>query len=111
MVPVGMMQVALDDIIHMVAMGNRLVAAPWAVVVPLVMAFAGVARGAGGRIFCGHLNFVLLHTLGGLVVQVAIVQVIDMVPVLHRGVAAGFAVLVAVILTSHCDSPKKLQES
>ena len=100
-VAVLVMQMALHQIVNMVAMGHCLMPAVWAVTVALVMALAGVARGAVGRILGAYFNHVLLNSRRSLMVQMPIVQIIDMITMLHRGVSARFAVLVIVVFACH----------
>jgi len=94
-------QVTFHQIVHMVAVGNRLMATTRPVTMALVMPLARVAGGAGVGIGGAHLDRVLFHATLGLVVQVAVMQVVDMIAVLHRGVPAACAVLVVVVLASH----------
>jgi hypothetical protein len=96
-VAVRVVQVAADEVIGVVAVGHGLVAAAGAVLVGLVVAVAGVGRRAGGRVGGADRQAVLLDAAAVGVVQVAVVQVIDVVFVLDGGVAAAGAVLVVVV--------------
>src|SRR5689334_23274742 len=90
-VAVRMVQVALDEVIHMIAMRNRFVAAAGAVDVALGVAAAGVGRGAGSGILATDVDLVLLDLAARGMVQVAVVQVIDVPIVLDCGVATAGA--------------------
>jgi len=95
---VGVMEVAVDQVIDMVAMRNRLVAAAGPVHVRRIVrgarvsarALAGVGRGDSDAVLFDHPGRVL-------VVQVAVMQVIDMPLVVHRGMAAARFVAMGVV--------------
>ena len=96
-IAVGMVQVALHQVIHMIAVGHGLVAAPRAVPVTGLMALV-VAGRAALRVLRADLQRMFLHQRGADgVVQVAVVQVIDVALMLDGGVAAAGAVLVTGI--------------
>ena len=74
-----MVQVTIDQVIHMIAMRNRFVTASWAVDMPCFMTFALMFRGASVRIVLGYLNDVLRNVAGHLrVEQFSTVEVINM---------------------------------
>jgi hypothetical protein len=91
------MQTAIDKIIDMITMGNRLMAATGAV---LMRAFevGRAAFGIGGA----DRNRVFVHAIAGHVVQMAIMQVVDVAFVAHRCVAAIRTMSVRVILVLSC---------
>ncbi len=60
-VAVWMVQVAIDQIVDVVAMRHWLVAAPRAVYMIWVVPFTPVVRRAGIGVFIGHLDDVLIH--------------------------------------------------
>ena len=94
----GVVQMTVDKIVDMVAVRNGLVSATWPMNVPALVAAASMAGGAGirvGRRDCQRMLF--NRTISIHVVQVAIVQVIDMVFVLYCGVPAIGAVLMVVV--------------
>lgn len=97
MIAMGMVQVAIDQIVRVVAVWNGFVSATWAVHVagfmPRAMMAGRAAVGVGGR----NLDRVLVDVIAVDVVQMAIVQIIDVAIVLHRGVAAGRAMLVRMV--------------
>lgn len=97
-VAVGVVQVAVDQVVDVVAVRDRLVTAAGAVHMVSIVAVAVVLGCATGRIGIIHFQFVLHDgAIGLLVMQMAVVQVIHMVPVFNRGVSAIGAVFVVVI--------------
>jgi hypothetical protein len=102
MVAVRMVQVALYQIIDVVAVRNRLVATTRAMFVRLLMAAAGMVRCTARGIRPVHFQVVFLHTALTHVVQMAVVQVIDMGIVVDGRVAAIWAVLVVVLCVMGC---------
>jgi hypothetical protein len=97
-IAVRMVQMAVHEVVDVVAVRHRFVAAAGAMDVTLRMAAAVVLGRTVGRVLLGHIDGVLLHLASFRVVQVAVVQIIDVVAVLDRGVAAAFAVVVIVIV-------------
>jgi hypothetical protein len=84
-----MMQMAIDEIIDMVTVGNRRMSAARTMNMVLVMPLADMAPRASRRIGVGDVQCMLLDdAASGLMVQVAVVQIIDMVTMLNRGVPA-----------------------
>jgi hypothetical protein len=96
-IAVGMVQVALDQVIEVIAVRHRLVAAPRTVSVAGLVALV-VAGCAALGVLRADLQRVFLHQRGAdRMVQVAVVQVIDVPLVLDGDVAAAGAVLVTGI--------------
>src|SRR4051794_480601 len=95
-VAVGAVQVAVHQVVGVVAVRDRLVAAAGAVAVGRVVGAAGVGGGAGRRVGRVDGQHVLLDPGAGGVVQVAVVQVIDVAVVADGGVPAAGPVLVLV---------------
>lgn len=85
-VVMGLVQPPVDQEVDVVAMGHRLVAAAWAVGMSVVVAAGrlGVPSGVG----VADRDHVLVHVVVVRAMQVAVVQVVDMVLVAHHGVAA-----------------------
>ncbi len=94
-VAVRMMQVAVHEVIDMVAVRDRLVAAAGAVDVRGVV--AGARRGVAVGILRTDLDDVLIDVPVVRMMQMPVVQVINVPVVLHRGVAAASAVRVVVV--------------
>jgi hypothetical protein len=105
---VRMMQVAVDQVVDMVAMRYRFVAAAGAVHVVGRMAAADVARGTDRRIRRIDGDHMLIDMVAVEVMQVAIVQVVDVAFVLDRRVATAGTMDVRVIgmggAAHECDS-------
>jgi hypothetical protein len=108
MAAMRVMQMAIDEIIDVIAVRDRLVAAAGAVFVVLGVAAAVVSRRAGGRVLAADAQAVFLDPFGAHVVQVAVVQVVDVALMLDGGVATRRAVLVIVLGmkgSSHGETP------
>jgi hypothetical protein len=95
-IAVGVMQVAGDEVIDMVAVRHGLVAATGSMPVALVMLVAVMLGRAGGRVTAAHLELVLLDPCLPRMMQMAIMQVIDVAFVANAGMATVRAVLVRV---------------
>jgi hypothetical protein len=95
-VPVRVVEVVADQVIDVVPVGHRLVAAARTVLVPGLVTGVAVSGGATVPVGGVHLQRVLVDVVAVRMMQVAIVQVIDVVAMPDRGVAAVLAVLVAV---------------
>src|SRR6266576_2806778 len=93
---VGMVQVTVDEIIRVVAVRHRLVAAAGAMFVSLVVAAAIVRRRAGGGIRLVHFEAMLFHLRAAHVVEMAVVQIIDMAIVTNARMPATGSMLVIV---------------
>jgi hypothetical protein len=98
MVAVGMVQVAVHQVVHVVAVGNLLVAAVRAVAMILLMHAAGVVGRAGSGVRRRDLQNVVINVVAMNVVQVAVVQVIRMALVPDGDMAAIRTVLVGMSL-------------
>ena len=94
---VGVMQVPVDQIVYMVAVRHRFVAAARAVLVFLVMAGTGMVGRAAPRIVGAHLDLVLVDVIAVRVMEMAIVQVVEVIAVLDRGMAAGRTMRVRMV--------------
>ena len=96
MIAVGMVQVAVHQVIHMIAVGNLLVATGRAVAMILLMPSAFVLRRASREVGRRDLQDVVIHVVAMNVMEVAIVQVIRVAVVLDGNVAAPWSVLVSM---------------
>lgn len=97
-VPVGVMEVPVDEVVDVVAVGHGLVSTAGAVDVTVLVPGAAVCGGAGGRVALAHLDHVLVHVVAVGVVEVAVVEVVHVVAVLDGDVATLGAVDVVVVL-------------
>ncbi len=93
---VGVVQASPNQIIYMASMRNSLMSALWSMNVFEVMAL-GAGSALVGIIFA-HLDGVLVHMIGMLVVKMSIVKVICMPLMFNRHMSAARAVLMWVIL-------------
>jgi len=100
-VTTGVMQVPVDQVVDVVTVGNGLVTAAGTVLVIGIVAAAHVARGTVVGVRLVDLDAALVHVIAVRPVQVAIVQVADVVAVLDRSVAALGAVIVVVFVAGH----------
>jgi hypothetical protein len=98
-VAMGMVEAAIDEVIDVIAMGHRLVSAAWAMMVAVPVGTDVRGSGAAIRVVRSHLEGVFLdRTIGILVMEMTVVQVVEVVAVADRGVTASVAVLVIVIV-------------
>lgn len=97
MVAVRMMEVSFDEIVNVVAVWNRLVATTVAVYMILCVSRARVLGGTRVWVCRGYVESVFLHLFSRGMMEVAIMQEIDVVPMFDGGVAATFPVLVLVV--------------
>lgn len=93
---VRVVQVTCDEVIDVVSMRNRLMAAARAVHVALLVCAALVRGRARGGVSAVHFDRALIDVAGVGVVQVAVVQIIDVIAVANRRVAAAGSVDVLV---------------
>lgn len=110
---VRVVQMAIHQVIDMIAMRYRLVPAVRTVSVRLLMGRATVVRRAFLRIRRGYFNLMVVHMIAVSVMQVAIVKIIGVAVVFHGNVPAVWAMHVAVgprvllVSLTHCFSPFK----
>ena len=103
-VSVSMVQMAVDQVIDVIPVRNRLVSAVRSVHVTGFVAAALMRRRALIGVARRHRNDVLVDVVAVWVMEMTVVQVIDVTIVLDRGVpAAGamFMIVVRVFLTAH----------
>jgi hypothetical protein len=93
---VGVVEVAVHQVIDVIPVRHRLVAAIRAVNVLLVVREAIMAWRTFLGIRRAHLNVMVVHVIAVGVVEVAIVKIVHVAIVLHRRMATVRAVLVAV---------------
>lgn len=97
MIAVRVMQVSVHEVIDVIAVGDSFVTTTGTMPVGLIVTSTGVGRRAVRGIRRRHLQPVLHHFAAGLMVQVAIMEVIHVVAVSDGGVAAAGTVLMVVI--------------
>jgi hypothetical protein len=107
MVIMRMVQASCDEIIDMIAVGDRLVPAAGPMRMASIMSCME-ARSAGIGIYRADFNNVLIIMVVVPMMEMAIMEVVDVVVVLNGGVAAASPVFVAmvrvggVIMSGHC---------
>jgi len=97
MIAVRVMQVTVHQIVDMVAVRDRLMAAPAAMLVPGVVAASRTGPGAAVRMLAVDGDPVLIDMPFVRVMQVTVVQIVDMAVVVYRDVTAIRPVLVLVV--------------
>lgn len=97
MCAVRMVEVAVHQIVHMVAVRHNFVATTWPMYVRRFMTITGVARGACTRVRRRNRNHMLIHVIAMRVMQVTIMKVVHMVVVANGQMSAACAVLVVVM--------------
>ena len=101
MVAVRVMETAVHKIVHMIAMGHRLVAATRSVDMAVGVADVFDTRAAAG-VVRRYREHVLVHrSVLVLMMQVAVVEEIDMIVMTDRRVATSGAVLVLVVFLAN----------
>ena len=96
MVAVRVMQMAIDEVVNVIAMRYRFMAATGAMNMTGFMTAAMVFRCAGIGIGRADCNDVLIYVIAMRMVQVTVVQVIDMPFMTKGGMAAVRAMLMIV---------------
>ena len=94
-IPVGVVQPAVDEVVDVAAVGHALVPAAFAVAVRGLVPRR--ARAAAVRVLRGDLQAALVDMISVHFVEAAAVQIIDVVPVADGGVPAALAVDVGVL--------------
>jgi hypothetical protein len=98
MVSMWMVQVAFHQVIDMVSMRNRLVAATWTMNVTRLMAAAAMTRGAALWVGCGYLNHVLAHFFSVRMMKATVVKIIDVITVTDSRMTAVRTMLMGMVL-------------
>lgn len=88
MVAVGMVEVAVHEVIHMIPVRHRLMPAARPVTVIFVMGTTLVLRRARLRILLGDLQHMLVHMIRMWMMKVPVMKIIYMILVADGGVAA-----------------------
>lgn len=88
---------AVDEIVDMIAVRDGFVAAAWAMDVSGIMSGAAMVRRTTIRVLVAHLNPMLVDMIGVRMVKMTIVEIVDMVAMPNRDVAALRSVRVIVI--------------
>lgn len=97
MVTVVMMEPTVDEIVNVVAVGNRLMPTAGSMDMASLVTFVPILRRAPGRICGGHFNNMLLDIVPGLMMQMSVMQIVDMITVLHRDMTAICIVMMRML--------------
>ena len=100
MIPVGMMQVAINEIVYMVTVGNRFMTTSWPMQMTWLVACTGMVRGAAVRIGVRDLKPMFIDMISMRVMQMTIVQVINVTVMFYRRMTAVRTVLMIVIFVN-----------
>jgi hypothetical protein len=87
MAAVRMVEVSVDEVVDVIAMRNRFVAAAGAMPMAGIVSGASMIRRASRRIGGAHFDHVFIDLITVRLMQVAVVQVVHVIAVLDRGVA------------------------
>jgi hypothetical protein len=102
MVAMGMMQPAVDQIVGVITMRHRFVAAPRSVTMRRLVAATTMLSTAAVGIGVAHLDNVLLDPAVVLVMQMPVVEVIHVPAVTNRNMTAAGTMRVRVIGVRRC---------
>lgn len=97
MITMRMMQVAVDEIINVLSVGNGFMAAARSMDMGGIMPRAAVFRRTGSRIGGAYLDDMFVHMIAMRVMQVPVVKVVDMIAVADSRMTAARLMLVVVI--------------
>ena len=97
-IAIGKMQMAVDEIVNVIAMRDRLVAAVGAMDMGSIVAAAVMALGAAGGVRLAYFHHMLIDMAFMRAMQVAVVEVVDVVVMLDCGMTAVGAMLVRMVL-------------
>ena len=98
MAVVWMMEVAVDQVVDVVAVRHRLVAAAGAVLMLGVVTAAAVLGSALGWVGVAHLDRMLIDVVAMRAVEVPVVEIVEMTGMHDRGVATSRPVGMVVAL-------------
>ena len=97
MVAVVMMEPTFDEVINVVAVRDRLMPAAGSMDMARLVTFVPIRRRAPGRVFDGHFNNMLLDIVPFLMVQMSLMEVVDMVAMLHGDMTAICIVMMRML--------------
>jgi hypothetical protein len=106
-----MVEMTIDEVIDVIAMRHGLMSTSRPMHMSGLMTTAPVIWRAPIWVFRAHLDRVLLDDIARLMMQMPVMQVVDMTAVLHRDMAAAYAVLVRMVGMVTCRHRPVLSES
>lgn len=98
MIAMGMMQVSIHQVVHMIAMGYSLMTAAWPMHMSCRMTATLMSRRATVRVLAAHLQGMLIDMVAMYMMQMAIVKIIDVTIMLDGSMATARLMLVIVAL-------------
>lgn len=98
MVTMWMVQMTVDQVVHMIPMGDGFMSAAGAVDVAIGMTAALMVRGAFAGVCGRHRQHMLIHVLLMRMVQMTVMQVVHMAIMLNGGMPAVGPMLVVMIV-------------
>lgn len=98
MAAMRVMEMSVDEIVDVISVRNRFMAATGTMLMPGLVTGAEVIRRTSRRIGVTHLDHVLIDVIAVRLMQVAVVQVVDVIAVLDGDMAAAGAVNVGMTL-------------
>ena len=105
---VGIVQMAIHEIAHMVTMGHRFMATARPMDMVSIMTRAVMAPSAFIGVYISYLDDMLIHVIPMGMVKMPIVEVVDVIAVLDRRVTTAWTMGMIVILmnfANHCCLP------
>ena len=97
-IAVWMMEVSIDEIVDVIAVGNRFVTTAGSMDVSIFVAGLVVMILTAIRVGFGHRDDVLFdYSVGFLVMEVAVVEIVDVITMFECGMAAVSTVLVIMV--------------
>jgi hypothetical protein len=104
MVVMGMMQPSIHEVIDMISMGDRLMAAIWTMLMRCIMPFRRAIWHAAIRVLCCYFDNMLIDAAAFKVLEVPLIKIIDVVGVPNRDVATSGPMNVRLGCRSHDSS-------
>ena len=96
-IAVRVVEVAVDDVVDVVAVRDRLVTTTGAVHVIFVVTSAAVSRCTAVGVCVGHIESMFVYMVPVGVVEVAIMQIVDVVAVFNGGVSTVWSMHMCVV--------------
>lgn len=100
MVPMGMVQMAVHQIIGVIAVRHGLVAASRPMPVIAIVTRTAMLGRAAVRVVCAHGDHVLVDMIVVRVVQVSVVEIVDVTVMSYGRMAAPWTMLMGMILVN-----------
>ena len=105
---VGIVQMAINEIAHVVTMGNRFMPTARSMDMVSIMSTTVMALGAGIGVHISYLDDMLIHMIAMGMVKMPIVEIVNVITVLDGGMTTVWAMGMIVILMN-CAIHRRLQ--